>query len=266
VTWTLATKKRARWIDDTSVSEPLWASYATSRSVDTRNALVSHYWPLTRIEAVKCARLIPVDTDELTSFGTFGLINAVERFDPRKGVRFPTYAAHRIRGAILDELRHLDWVPRSVRSDDRATARAKERLAGVLGREPSEDELAEVLGMSVSDLRRRRARSATVPLSLDELVENPDHSDGCARQLIDATARPDQSASVAELRQHLAEAVARLSELDRTLLALRYAEDLPVTKISSVLGVTTSCGQRMFNAALEHLEASIQGERSGDWR
>jgi RNA polymerase sigma factor for flagellar operon FliA len=220
-----------------SVDE-LWDAYLVGRTRTLRDRLVEHYTPLLRAVAHRVGSALPsyVEVADLVQCGVFGLIDAVERFDPERSPRFESFAAARIRGAILDELRAQDWVPRTVRGRTRELERAQERLEGRLLRAATDAELAVELGVPVHEVRAL-ARQVQL-ISVEALDEN---SGGVSEILADDAA-PDPVAVVqaAETLRHLAAAVAQLGERDRTVVRLYYLENRTLAEIGRLLGVTES--------------------------
>ena len=218
--------------------EELWAAYLTEPTRALRDRLVVHYTPLLRAVAHRLGSALPsyVDVADLVQCGVFGLIDAVERFDPERSPRFESYAVARIRGAILDELRAQDWVPRTVRGRVRELERAQERLEARLLRVATDGELADELGLPVHEVRTLGRQIQLI--SVEALEEN---SGGVSELLADDSA-PDPMAVVqaAETLRQLATAVAQLGERDRTVVRLYYLENRTLAEIGRMLGVTES--------------------------
>lgn len=218
--------------------DELWSAYLTERSRELRDQLVVRYTPLVRAVAYRLGSALPsyVEVADLVQCGVFGLIDAVERFDPERSPRFESYAVPRIRGAILDELRAQDWVPRGVRGRVRELERAQERLESRLQRAATDAELAEEVGLAVHEVRAL-ARQVQL-ISVEALDEN---SGGVSELLADDDA-PDPVAVVqaAETLRQLAVAVAQLEERDRDVVRLYYLENRTLAEIGRLLGVTES--------------------------
>jgi RNA polymerase sigma factor for flagellar operon FliA len=215
----------------------LWAAYRATPDRLGRDRLVVHYCPLVRAVVQRTAVRLPahVDVADLVQSGVFGLVEAIERYDPERSPRFESYAASRIRGAVLDELRAQDWVPRTVRLRARQAAHAREHLTGRLRRTATEREVADLLQVGSREL------GAAVPnrvLSFELLRE---HSDGGALDTVPGDA-PDPAAAVQEreTRRQLWQAVAQLGERDRLVVRLYYLERRTLADIGRMLGVTES--------------------------
>ncbi|WP_219417836.1 FliA/WhiG family RNA polymerase sigma factor [Pseudonocardia nigra] len=229
--------ERAGRVEPAPVAD-LWASFLAARSRILRDRLVVHYTPLVRAVAHRMAAGLPsyVEQGDLVQSGVFGLIDAVERFDPQRCPRFETYATQRIRGAIIDELRAQDWVPRSVRGRVRELERAQERLEGRLLRVATERELADELGVPLHELRTLTRHVQLVS------VEALDEGSGGVSELLADDHTPDPMAVVQahETLRQLAVAVAQLGERDRTVVRLYYLENRTLAEIGRLLGVTES--------------------------
>lgn len=218
--------------------DELWSDYLAGPTRPLRDRLVIQYAPLVRAVAHRVAAGLPsyVDHSDLAQSGVFGLIDAVERFDPERCPRFESYAAQRIRGAILDELRAQDWVPRTVRGRVRELERAQERLENRLLRAATDRELADELGVPVRDLRGLTQQVQMI--SVEALEEN---SGGVSELLADDRA-PDPMAVVQarEMMRQLNMAVSQLGERDRRVVELYYLENRTLAEIGRLLGVTES--------------------------
>ena len=218
--------------------EELWAAYLAQPTRALRDRLVVHYTPLLRAVAQRLGSALPsyVEVADLVQCGVFGLIDAIERFDPERSPRFESYAVPRIRGAILDELRAQDWVPRTVRGRVRELERAQERLEARLQRAATDVELAEEIGLPVQEVRSLGRQQQMI--SVEALDEN---SGGVSEVLADDGA-PDPVAVVqaTETLRQLAAAVEQLGERDRTVVRLYYLENRTLAEIGRLLGVTES--------------------------
>jgi RNA polymerase sigma factor for flagellar operon FliA len=245
--------------DDLALQQ-LWQSYKDSGERALRDQLVLHYSPVVKFVAGRLAAGLPssVDPADLVSYGIFGLLDAIERFEPARGFKFETYAVNRVRGAILDELRSIDWVPRSVRSRARAVERAFQLLEGQLGRSPSDAELAEALDMTEPQLQAALAQISVLGVAaLDETVKGGDRENGM--RLGDAVADtgdgPVEAWEKTETRTMLAEAIRGLAERDRLVLSLYYFENLTLAEIGGVIGVSESRVCQIHTKAVLQLRA-----------
>ena len=224
--------------------ERLWADYKANGDPSLRDQLIVHYSPLVKYVAGRVATGLPqnVDQADLVSYGIFGLIDAIEKFDLERGFKFETYAIARIKGNILDELRSIDWVPRSVRAKARAIEKAYAKLEGELHRTPSDRELAAELDLTDDQLQTTLGQiSFTGLVALDEMLSSGDRdSMTLGDTLADQGMGPVAAYEVEEMRQILADAINRLPEREKTVLTLYYYEGLTLAEIGSILGVTES--------------------------
>jgi RNA polymerase sigma factor FliA len=223
-----------------------WDAFKTNGDADAREKLILHYAPLVKYVASRVATGLPssVDQSDLVSYGMFGLIDALEKFEPGRGNKFETYAIPRIKGAIIDELRAMDWVPRSVRFKARELEKAQADLEAMLKRQPTEQELAERLGLSRRDLHEMVAQISFVSvLALDEVV-SAGSDRGEQVSLIDTLADkgidPSWGLETQETRGLLAAAINSLSEREKIVVTLYYFEGLTLAEIGEILGVTES--------------------------
>ena len=223
----------------------LWTSYKASGQRELRDQLIVHYSPLVKYVAGRVATGLPqsVDQADLVSYGIFGLIDAIEKFDLERGFKFETYAIARIKGNILDELRSIDWVPRSVRAKARALEKAYSKLEGELHRTPTDDELAAELDLTEEQLQTTLGQiSFTGLVALDEMLSGGERGDSATLgdTLPDRGMGPVAAYEVEEMRHILADAINRLPEREKTVLTLYYYEGLTLAEIGSILGVTES--------------------------
>jgi RNA polymerase sigma factor for flagellar operon FliA len=242
----------------------LWRRYKASGDLRARDRLVVAYSPLVKYVAGRMGAGLPAHVDEadLISYGLGGLISAIDRFDLAREIRFETYAITRVKGAILDELRALDWVPRSVRARAREIERATIKLETTLQRSPTEEELAEQLKLSVEELRASLLAIANSSISaLDELWSAPDSS-GDSVSLLDtlhdaSAPDPERIVEQGDLRDRIATALERLPEREKLVIALYYYESLTLREIGEVLNVTESRVSQLHTKAVLSLRAHL---------
>jgi RNA polymerase sigma factor FliA len=241
----------------------LWDSYKDDDDTTARDALILNYSPLVKYVAGRLASGLPqtVDTADLISYGIFGLIDAIEKFDRARAIKFETYAIARIKGAIIDELRAMDWVPRSVRSRAREIEGAYVVLENKLRRVPSDAEVAEYMNVTVKELGDILAKlSYTSVVSFEELWVGGDREDGqSALGSIKDEAAEDPVAifESVEIKNILAEAIDRLPEREKTVIALYYYEGLTLKEIGQVLGVTESRVSQLHTKSVLRLRARL---------
>jgi RNA polymerase sigma factor FliA len=244
--------------------EDLWSAYQATQSAEARQAIVLHYAGLVTYVATRVGADLPstVDYSDLIQSGVFGLMNAVDRFEPERGLKFETYAVTRIRGAMIDELRALDWVPRSVRKKARDLASATERCQQRLNRGPTNQELCEELAISATELNHARAQvGRTRMAALDELLSNPVGGEGVslADTLVDPfDERPGDALDESELHHALRAALAELPERSRAVLVHSYFDGLTLAQIGEILGVTESRVCQLRSHALAQARFTLQ--------
>lgn len=243
--------------------ECLWIEYKQSGSAELRDQLILHYSPLVKYVAGRVAVGLPqnVEQADLFSYGVFGLIDAITKFDMSRGYKFETYAMARIKGAILDELRSTDWVPRSVRAKARAVERAYAKLEADLHRGPTDAELAEALGLDEEQFSSLLSQIFFVGLvALDEIVYvgvERNEPVTLGDSLADSSHGPMAIFEIEETRQALAEAIAHLPEREKVVLTLYYYEGLTLAEIGQVLGVTESRICQIHTKAVLHLRGKL---------
>jgi RNA polymerase sigma factor for flagellar operon FliA len=239
----------------------LWRQFGERREQPLRDRLVLHYAPLVKYVAGRVGTGLPahVEVADLIQSGIFGLVDAIEKFEPERGLKFETYAMQRIRGAILDDLRAQDWVPRSVRGRAREVERALERLGAQLRRTPTDGELADELGLSLHELRDVYAQlQLTSVVALDELAAAGRGPTPLADILEDQEALDPVALLVdQDNRRQLAQAIAHLAERDRVVVTLYYFENLTLAEIGRVLGVTESRVCQLHTRAVLRLRAKL---------
>src|SRR5205807_1029928 len=225
--------------------QDLWRRYKTDADERARERLVVAYAPLVKYVAGRMGSGLPghVEEADLISYGLTGLISAIERFDLSREIKFETYAITRIRGAIIDELRNLDWVPRSVRARAREIERANMKLEAKLQRAPSDEEMATELGVEVDEFQETLLQiSNSTIVALDELW-NVQDSTGDQVSLLDTlpdrdAPDPQQLVDQSELRDRIADAIAALPEREKLVVALYYYENLTLREVGEGLGAT----------------------------
>lgn len=246
--------------------DDLWAHYKATGDRALRDRLIVHYSPLLRRVARSVATSLPqhVDRADVASYGTFGLIDAIEKFDPQRGYRFETYAMSRIKGSIFDEFRSIDWVPRSVRTRTRGLAAARAKLAAELQRPPTDAELAAELDVTIDQLVAIR-RSVARDVSALEEAAHQQSDTGEGMSLGDTIAAETEAdladgSRVEQLRCQLAKAIDVLGDQERTLVLLYYFENLTFGEISTVFGVTLSRVQQIHTKAVARLRGDLIAE------
>jgi len=247
----------------------LWKDYKKKKDMKIREYFIKQYAPLVKYVAGKVAIGLPqsVDYDDLVGFGVFGLIDAIDKFDPSKDVKFKTYAVTRIRGAIFDELRNQDWVPRSVRQKSREVEEAITRLEARLGRSASDSEVAQEMGLSVdhyNDLLKKI--SGTTILSLHDVWYTGDENDKVT--IVDSiespqSLNPDDIVERMDIKRVIIEALNELPDKEKKVLVLYYYEDLTLREIGKILEVTESRVSQLHTKAILRLRARLTNAQKG---
>src|SRR6188472_4259446 len=245
----------------------LWRRYKRDGDERARERLVVAYSPLVKYVAGRMSSGLPAHVEEadLISYGLIGLINAIERFELEREIKFETYAITRIKGAIIDELRALDWVPRSVRARAREIEKVHAKLEHRLHRTPSDEEMAAELGVSGDEFQESLVKiSNSTVVALDELWTVSDSS-GDQISLLDTLQDPDapdpeQVLAATELKERLADAISALPEREKLVIALYYYENLTLREIGEVLGVTESRISQLHTKAVLRLKSRLPVE------
>ena len=230
-----------------------------------RDELIIHYTPLIKFIANRLAMRLPphIDVNDLISSGVLGLIDAIEKYDSSREVRFKTYAEIRIRGAMLDELRAMDWIPRSVRQRYNKIENAFSRIEQELGRPASDEEVAESLGVDIVEFQDMLSRSAGLALlSLDDVIDRGTDREG-GRTLFDTLSGlkeddPEARHAFEELKGLLAQAIDALPERERLVLSLYYHEEMGMKEIGAVLEVTESRVSQIHSKAISRIRGRIR--------
>jgi RNA polymerase sigma factor FliA len=246
-------------------TQALWLEFRRTNDKALRDRLILTYAPLVKYVAGRLGSGLPAHVDEgdLVSYGLLGLIGAIERYDPARDIKFETYAISRIKGAIIDELRALDWVPRSVRSRAREIERAIAELEAKLGTAPTDEQIAAKIGISVDELEESLTDiSRSSIAALDELWSVSGEGDQVSlMDTIEDTQgiRPQEALDETEMREALADAIARLPEREKLVVTLYYYEELTLREIGEVLGVTESRVSQLHTKAILRLKARLSG-------
>jgi len=253
--------------DDATRISRLWSRYKETADQKSRDELIIEYSPLVRQVAARVGAGLPsqVEHADLISYGVFGLIDAIDKYDPERPVKFETYAISRIRGAIIDELRSLDWIPRSIRSRAREVERAHADLEARLHRTPNEREMADHLEISAEEYRSTINRLSNLNIiALDEVTSaGSDRAE--TMTLLDTLHNsnaldPAGSMEFEETQFLLARAIDQLGEREKFVLALYYFENMTLAEIGAVLGVTESRISQMHTKAVAQLRERLSGD------
>ncbi|MFA5843602.1 MAG: RNA polymerase sigma factor WhiG [Coriobacteriia bacterium] len=247
----------------------IWATYKQAGDPTARERLILNYSPLVKYVAGRLSANLPqtVETADLISYGIFGLIDAIDKFDPARGIKFETYAIARIKGAIIDELRAMDWVPRSVRSRAREVENAYIQLENRLRRTPTDAEVAIELGISLRELQTVYTKMSYASVVSFEDLWTPggerEEKSSLIGSIQDESAEdPVRMFENEEVKDILASAIEHLPERERMVIALYYYEGLTLKEIGEVLGVTESRVSQMHTKAVLRLRARLHSAQS----
>jgi RNA polymerase sigma factor for flagellar operon FliA len=250
--------------DAEALLKQLWIDYKATGEAGLRERLIVHYSPLVKYVAGRVGVGLPpnIEQADLVSYGIFGLIDAIDKFDLERAIKFETYAISRIRGAIIDELRSIDWIPRSVRSKARNVEKAYAELEAKLHRTPTEPEVAEHMGIALSDLHAIFSQVSYVNVvALDELLSVGGEK-GDKLSLVDTledtkAEDPVTAFESEETKYLLAQAINSLPEREKIVVTLYYYEGLTLAEIGQVLGVTESRICQMHTKAVMQMRVRL---------
>lgn len=237
----------------------LWESYSKDKSVEVREKLIIEYAPLVKIIAGKLSMYLGynVEYDDLVSYGIFGLIDAIDKFDYDKGIKFETYASLRIRGSILDQIRKMDWLPRSLRQKQKKIDAAFAKLEAELGRVATDGELAKELEISIEEFYTWESQAKVSRLmSLEDYVEQGADisTDAQGQKRFDG---PEEVVESKEIKKILEESLQILTEREKKVILLYYYEELTLKEISMVLEVSESRISQLHTRALQKLRQKL---------
>ncbi len=256
-------------LNEQKTEDELWIEFKKTKSPQLRDKFIRQYMPLVKYVAGKVSVGMPgsVDFDDLVGYGQFGLLDAINKFDPDKNVKFKTYAVTRIRGAIFDELRTLDWVPRSVRQKSREIEDTIVQLESKLGRPASDSEVAGAMGLSEDEYHQTILKvSGTSVLSLNDVWYSGEDSEhvsigDCIES--PSSLNPDVIVEREEIRRVIIEAINELPEKEKMVLVLYYHEDMTFKEIGQVLEVSESRVSQLHTKANLRLRAKLTNVRKG---
>ena len=248
---------------DAADIDRLWQDYKSAGGKDARDALILHYSPLVKFVAGRVGSGLPqsVEQADLVSYGIFGLIDAIDKFDTDRGIKFESYAIARIKGAMIDELRAIDWVPRSVRTKARSVEKAYAKLEAELQRPPSDAEVAAEMRLSEDELQHVFSQISFLGIvALGEMLAmggERGESISLGETIADTAEGPVAAFEVEETKQLLAQAINRLPEREKIVLTLYYYEGLTLAEIGEILGVTESRVCQIHTKSVLQLRARL---------
>ena len=249
---------------DEAKRSKLWEKYSQKQDSETREALIIEYVPLVKLVSGRLSMYLgyTVEHEDLVSYGIFGLIDAIDKFDYRKGIKFETYASLRIRGAILDQIRKMDWIPRSVRQKQRQIDAAITKLESAEDKTATDEEIAKELDISLEEYYVWQGQTKVTGIaSIDEFVEQGIEVRAFDNQKY-ADNEPEKVYEKEELKNLLKESLDKLTEKERMVVVLYYYEELTLKEISSVLEVSESRVSQLHTKALQKMK-QILGSQYG---
>lgn len=251
---------------DDAGKKKLWEDYANTRSPEIREKIILEYAPLVKVVAGRLSMYLGynVEYEDLVSYGIFGLIDAIDKFDCLKDVKFETYASLRIRGAILDQIRKMDWIPRTIRQKQKRIDAAIKEIETQYGRSATDEEIARILGISDEEyLDWQSQMKITNVVSLNEFLEQgsevPNEAGSTKSAAFDS---PEEILERDELKKMLTQALELLTEKERKVIVLYYYEDLTLKEISNILEVSESRISQLHTRALQKMRGRL-GEYIG---
>lgn len=244
---------------DETCRKKLWESYSKDKSPETREQLIIEYAPLVKIVAGRLSMYLghAVEFDDLVGYGVFGLIDAIDKFDYTKMIKFETYASLRIRGAILDQIRKMDWIPRTVRQKQKKMDEAIKAYELKCGRTPNSQELAEEIGITFEELEDWKNKSKIINvISLDEFMEQGSElsSEHNERNRFVA---PETELEIKEVKEMIKEALECLTEREKSVVLLYYYEELTLKEISKILEVSESRVSQLHTRSIQKMKLKL---------
>lgn len=245
---------------DESCRDRLWQNYIKTHDAQYRDQLIVEYAQLVKIVAGRLSMYLGynVEYDDLVGYGIFGLIDAIDKFDYGKNVKFETYASLRIRGAILDQIRKMDWIPRSLRQKQRRIDQAMSKIEAETGKTATDEQIAQELGISLDELNNWQGQAKMSNMvSLDEFTE-----EGTETTKMEAVGnarfdRPEDVVEKEELKKMIVEALDNLTEKEREVVVLYYYEDMTLKEISLILEVSESRVSQLHTKALNKMKLKL---------
>ncbi|MCR4850183.1 MAG: FliA/WhiG family RNA polymerase sigma factor [Lachnospiraceae bacterium] len=237
----------------------LWSDYTRTKSPDLREQLILEYAPLVKLVAGRLSMYLGynVEYEDLCSYGIFGLIDAIDKFDAMKDVKFETYASLRIRGSILDQIRKMDWIPRTIRQRQRKIDQVMHEIESTKGRPASDEEIASALGISDEDYAEWQSQmKITGVVSLDEFMETGAEvpADQRTQYRFDG---PEEVIEKTELKEKLKEALSLLTEKEQLVITMYYYEDMTLKEIAAVMDVSESRVSQLHTKALAKMKTKM---------
>lgn len=236
----------------------LWDRYHKTRSPELREQLILEYANVVNLVAGRLSMYLgyTVDYDDLVGYGIFGLIDAIDKYDMAKNVKFETYASLRIRGSILDQIRKMDWIPRTLRQKQKKMETAVTKLESELGRAATSQEVADELGIAVEEYENWKAEAEFTNLvSLDDYLEQG--TEGRMETFGATFQQPENAIQKKELKEMLVDALKKLTEKEQKVITLYYYEELTLKEISQILSVSESRISQLHTKALQKIKVQL---------
>ncbi len=249
---------------DEAGKNKLWEEYSKQKSPAIREKIIIEYAPLVKIVAGRLSMYLGynVEYDDLVGYGVFGLIDAIDKFDYAKGIKFETYASLRIRGSILDQIRKMDWIPRSLRQKQKKIDAAVAQVESIKGRPATDEEIASEIGITDDEYTTWIGQTnVTNIVSLDEFMEASGEK-GVDSLKASTFERPEEVVEKNEIKRLLAESLDELTEKEKKVILLYYYEELTLKEISKVLEVTESRVSQLHTKALQKMKVKL-GSQAG---
>ncbi|MGE5328619.1 MAG: FliA/WhiG family RNA polymerase sigma factor [Deltaproteobacteria bacterium] len=237
----------------------LWKAYSENKNPGIREKLIIEYSPLVKFVAGRLSIYFGshVEYDDLVSFGVFGLIDAIDKFDIGKGVKFETYASLRIRGSIIDSIREMDWVPRSLRQKTKEIEKVYSEVENELGHAATDKEVADKMGITVEDFSKLLNEvNVSSMMSLDEFLEQ-NYEIGVESNNVLKDGIPENYIEVNELKEILSDSLSKLPEKEKMVVTFYYYEELTLKEISAIMGVSESRISQLHTKALLRLRGKL---------
>jgi len=244
---------------NTDNKQKLWEEYSKKRTPQLQEKIIIEYAGLVKLVAGRLSMYLGnnVEYDDLVGYGTFGLIDAIDKYDHTKGVKFETYASLRIRGAILDQIRKMDWIPRSVRQKQRKLDQAYQNLEKRYGRPVNDEEIARELDITVDELENwQNQTKITNLISLDEFLEQGSESK-VEQNLTSDYNQPEKILERNELKELIVQSLETLTEKEKKVIILYYYEELTLKEISKILEVSESRVSQLHTKALQKMKVKL---------
>ena len=239
--------------------DKLWRQYQAKHTADIREQLIIEYAPLVKLVAGRLSMYLgyTVEFDDLVGYGVFGLIDAIDKFDYDKGIKFETYASLRIRGTILDHIRKMDWIPRSLRQKQKRMEQVMMELDSRLGRPATDDEIAEALEISLEEFYTWQGQTKLTGIaSLEDFLEQGAEIKASGTRRATAE-QPELAMEEKDLKRVLAETLKRLTEKERRVIELDYYEEMTLKEISLILEVSESRVSQLHTKALKKMREQL---------